>query len=350
MKVFARQQLGRDAWDAAVDGSPEAWLWHRFDVCDASVRGWVGRRDRSFALVEDGGKVAALVPLFAQQRRTRYLVTVRYLTSNGGPALASSLGRSRRRQALELIGQELRRLTATDRVIRTTIAVPTMAPALRGPDSPRCNPLLELGCQDASGQTWVCDLRPGIEAAWKALEGRVRTNVRKAEAAGMIARPCNDPADWRIFYELHLATYRRLGVPAYPPELFRTICELLVPAGLCYLQFAELNGEMIAAHNVACYKGGGYFWHGFATDAGLHANALSFLWWQSIKQLLSAGRLEWMDAGEAILAAGDGKLRQLSDFKKGFGGELYPLFRGQIASSSRLYRRLFHFKGLILGR
>jgi Acetyltransferase (GNAT) domain len=349
VKIVARQEVGREAWDAAVDGSPEAWLWHRYDLCDTAVHGWEGRSDHSFALVEDS-EVAALVPLFSQQRRSRYLVNVRHLTSNGGPALASSLGRSRRRQALDLIGAELRQRTARERAIQTTIALPTMSPALRGPSGPRCNPLLGLGCQDVSGQTWICDLRAGLEAAWNALEGRVRTNVRKAEAAGMTSRPLSEPSDWRQLYDLHLATYRRLGVASYPVQLFQSICERLVPAGLCHLQFAELNGEILAAHNVGYYKQGGYYWHGFATDAGLHSNALTFLWWQSIKQLLGAERIQWMDAGEAVGAAAQGKMRQLSDFKKGFGGELYPVFRGEIATSSTVYRRLIHLRGLIRGR
>jgi hypothetical protein len=350
MTLVSRAQLGQEAWDAAVDASPEAWLWHRYDVCDATVRDWPGRSDAGFAVLSSRGEVEAVVPGFILEHRTSFGLPVRYFDSVGGPALSTTLGRSRRRETLDAAAAELLRRAHASRVIRTTISLPTMAPALRGPEGPRCNPLCHLGCSDISGQTWITDLRGGIDAIWKGLEGRVRTNVRKAEAAGMNVRPSMSTDDWRPFFDLHQVTYRRLGVPIYPAALFRTIFERLIPADLCYVQFAELNGQLVAAHNIACYKRGGYFWHGFASNTGLETNALTFLWWHSIKNLVSSERLEWIDTGEAILNAREGKMRQLSDFKKGFGGELYPVFRGQINGTNKLYNRLLHLKGLITGQ
>jgi GNAT acetyltransferase-like protein len=347
--IIARDRLGKDLWDAAADASPEAWLYHRYDLCDASVRDWHGRSDAGFAVVSGHDEVEAIVPAFIMQRRAVLGLPVRYLNSMGGPALSSRLGRSRRRATLDAVGGELRRRANAARVIRTTISLPPVAPALRGPDGPRCNPLLHLGCNDISGATWITDLRDSLDTVWNRLDGRVRTNIRKAEAAGMTARGASS-GEWPAFVELHQLTYRRIAVPTYPTALFRTIFEQLIPAQLCYVQFAELNGELIAAHNIACYKQGGYFWHGFASEAGLHANALTFLWWHSVRSLAEEGRLQWMDTGEAVLDAGEGKLSRLSDFKKGFGGELYPVFRGEIKGTDKLYNRLLHLKGLISGQ
>jgi Acetyltransferase (GNAT) domain len=350
MTIISRQGLGREAWDAAVEASPEGWLWHRYDVCDTTIRDWPGRADAGFAVVSDRGEIEAVVPAFMFERRTSFRFRVRYLDSVGGPALSSSLGRSRRRDTLDTVSAELRRRAHAGGAIRTTISLPTMAPALRGPEGPRCNPLLYLGCTDISGQTWIADLRDDIDAIWNRLEGRARTIVRKAEAAGMTIRLSASKEDWRPFFQLHQVTYRRLGVPIYPEALFRAIFEQLIPADLCYVQFAELNGELIAAQNIACYKQGGYFWHGFASDAGRNSNAMTFLWWHSIKNLVRNGKLQWMDCGDAVLNAREGKLRQLSDFKRSFGGSLYPVFRGQINGTHKLYNRLFHLKGLVTGQ
>lgn len=350
MTIVSRQQLGRDAWDAAVDASPEAWLWHRYDVCDATVCDWPGRSDTGFAVLSSRGEVEAVVPGFILERRTSFRFPVRYLSSAGGPALSSNLGRSRRREALDAIAAELQRRARAARVIKTTISLPTMAPALRGPQGPRCNPLLYLGCNDISGQTWISDLRVGVDATWKQLEGRARTNVRRAEEAGVTVRVSHSAEDWRPFFELHQITYRRLGVPSYPAALFRTIFERLMPADLCHVQFAELNGQLVGAQNTAYYKQGGYYWHGFTSDAGLEANAMTLLWWHSIKNLVESGKLQWIDCGDAILNAREGKMRHLSDFKKGFGGDLYPAFRGQFSGTNKLYNRLLHLKGLISGQ
>lgn len=348
MRIVSRRQLGREAWDAAADGSPDAWIWHRYDLCDTAVTDWPGRSDASFAVVNDRDQVEALLPAYLLERKSYLGSHARDLNSNGGPALAPTVGRSRRQHLLDAITAQLQSLAVSSRVIRTTISLAPMSPALRGPDGPRCNPLLYMGCEDASAQTWVADLRDGAEAAWQRFEGRARTSVRRAEESGVTVRQSTAPDDWRVFFELHQATYQRLGVPSYPAALFRAIYEQLVPAGLCCVQFAELSGTPIAATNIACYKHGGYFWHGFASDQGLRANALTLLIWSAIKDLAGKGTLQWLDCGEAVLHPG-GKYRQLSDFKKSFGGELYPAFRGQVGSPIKLYRRLLHLKGLIKG-
>jgi lipid II:glycine glycyltransferase (peptidoglycan interpeptide bridge formation enzyme) len=192
-------------------------------------------------------------------------------------------------------------------------------------------------------------LRDGVEAAWKRLEGRARTSIRRAQEAGITIRRSTSPQDWRLFFDLHKITYERLHVPSYPEALFRVIFEQLVPAGLCVVDFAELNGAPIAATNICCYKQGGYFWHGFASDAGLRANALTLLVWNAMKTLTQSGQLHWFDCGDAVLH-GSGKFRQLSDFKRSFGGGLYPAFRGQIDGSNNLYNRLVHLKAFVTGQ
>jgi Acetyltransferase (GNAT) domain len=350
MRIVSRQQVGRQAWDAAVDASPEAWFWHRYDVCDTTICDWPGRSDAGFAVISDREEVEALVPGFIRERRTSIRLTVRHLESMGGPALSVALGRSRRREVLSAIATEFQRIESASRIVKTMISLPTMAPAFRGPEGPRCNPLVRLGCNDTPGQTWITDLRGGVDATWGLLEGRVRTNIRKAESAGMVIRASTSKDDWRLFFDLHCNTYLRLGVPSYPQALFRTMFELLIPAGLCYVQFAELNGVPIAAQSIVCYKQGGYYWHGFATDTGLDSNAMTALWWHSVKTLVESRRLQWIDCGEAVLNSTDGKLRHLSDFKRGFGGKLYPVFRGQMPAKNKVYNRLLHLRGLISGQ
>lgn len=348
MRIVARRQLGREAWDAAADAFPEAWLWHRYDLCDAAVRDWPRRSDASFAVVDRDGRVEALLPAYILERNSHLGLRARDLNSNGGPALASTVGRSRRQHVLAAIAAQLHAQARSSRVIRTTISLPPMSPAWRGPDGPRCNPLCYMGCEDTSGPTWVADLREGSEAAWTRFEGRARTNVRRAEAVGVTVRQSTAATDWKTFFELHQLTYRRLCVPSYPAALFRSIFEQLVPSTHCCVHFAEMNGMPIAATNIACYKNGGYFWHGFASDQGLRVNALTLLIWSAIKDLAGRGILKWLDCGEAVLCPG-GKYWQLSEFKRSFGGELYPAFRGQMKSPIKLYNRLLHLKCLLKG-
>jgi hypothetical protein len=267
----------------------------------------------------------------------------------GGPAMTPAVGRARRQQILDTVAAELRSRAAAASAIRTTVWLSMMAPALRGPEGPRCNPLLYMGYGDISGPTWICDLRNGADAVWKRFEGRVRTSVRKAESDGVRVRYSTRPEDWQLLYELHQVAYRRLGVPSYPSAMFRLIFEQLIPAGVCQVIFAELDDAPIAAATFACYKQGAYYWQGFASDTGLQSNALTLLIWSSIRRLLEEKKAQWLDCGDAVLHGG-GKMRQLSDYKRGFGGVAYPGFRGQINTCSRFQNRLIHLRGLITGR
>ena len=60
-----------------------------------------------------------------------------------------------------------------------------MTPSLRGERTPRINPLIHFGFSNDLTQTWVLDVRAGADALWDGMEGRARTAIRKAEAAGI---------------------------------------------------------------------------------------------------------------------------------------------------------------------
>ncbi len=128
------------------------------------------------------------------------------------------------------------------------------------------------------------------------------------------------------------------------------IFEKLIPAKLCYVQFAERNGEIIAAQNIGLYKQGGYYWHDVTTQAGLEFNATTLLLWSSIKNLMEETGLQWMDWGDAVFNTENAKLHQLSNFKKSFGGVLYPAFRGHFDGANKFYNRLLHLRGLLSGQ
>jgi len=349
-KIVSREELGQDAWDAAVEDSPEAWLWHLWDLIDG-LRTWPGYRDHSFAILSDRGEVEALVPVYAlESRRFGGLLKFRSLDVFGGVAHAPTLGETRRRAADEAAMAELARLAATTHAIGIGGSLPTMAPAWRGPEGPRVNPLLNLGWQDCSSQTWVIDLRQGVDALWKSMEGRARTSVRKAEASGLIVRRSTDPAEWRSYYEMHLETYRRTGAEHHSSAYFQTIWEKLIPTSRAYVLFAESDGELIAAVNVGVYKRGCVYWTGCSRGDARESNATSLLLWTAIKNLANEDFADWFDAGEAFPNIHTGKLHQLSEFKKSFGGILYPFFRGRQDVPNKIYVRLRHLRGLVTGR
>lgn len=72
--------------------------------------------------------------------------------------------------------------------------------------------------------TMILDLQDDEEAQWKALDAKVRNQVRKAEKSGLIAQTGNiEHLDG--FYEVICRNMRDLGTPVYSKDFFRNILE-----------------------------------------------------------------------------------------------------------------------------
>jgi len=340
LEVVARPLVGREAWDEFSDRCDEAWLWHRFDFQDALAT-WRGSEDRSFAVVDpaQGGEILALVPLRLNARRIAGVLPVFLLDSLGAVACRNALQPGSKRSVLAQARASLLKLASRGRCLDIRLACPPMAPAYRGENSPRVNPLLFLGCQNVTSQTWVVDLRAGKDAIWAAMEGRARTAVRKAEKAGVAVRQAT-ASDLDVYYGLHVETYRRTGVEPHPRAYFQAIWERLLSPGLARVWIAELNGRAIAAENFALYKNAALYWTGASNSAGLEVEAGSLLQWTAMQSMSAAG-IQWYETGEGFPQALSGKAKGLNDFKKSFGGQLYPFYKGRMAAggwNGRLYR------------
>lgn len=338
LEPIARIEIGRAAWDTFVESSDEAWLWHRFDLAGA-LSTWRGWTDLSFALYEPGKKkrIVAVVPCHQIASQKGKALKINALDSLGGPACRKGLDPGLRQRVLDQACQHLITLAREHGSGEIAVALPPMAPALQGDNCPRVNPLLELGFTNALTQTWVIDLRAGKDALWKKMQGRARTAVRKAEKSGVSIRPADRRGDLDIYYLMHCETYNRTGVSPHPRAYFEAIWRDFLGTGLARIWFAEHGGKVVAAENFGVYKNAANYWTGASLSEGLAVEANSALQWAAIQWMADAG-LEWYETGEAFPQAGKGKAKGLSDFKKSFGGELYPVYRGTIDMKSFTYK------------
>jgi lipid II:glycine glycyltransferase (peptidoglycan interpeptide bridge formation enzyme) len=208
-------------------------------------------------------------------------------------------------------------------------------------ESTHLNPLLEMGCDNTLSQTWILDLRIGCEAVWKGMEGRARTAMRKAEKAGVTVREaCPDDLD--VYYRLHQENYRRTGASPHPKNYFRAIWESFVAHGLARVWIAEIGGEPVAAENFGIYKQGAVYWTGAANVRGLETEANSLLQWTAMQWMINNG-IKWYETGEAFPQVRAGKQKGLNDFKKSFGGCLYPFYKGRLRTGS-FFERIYQLK------
>jgi hypothetical protein len=332
-----RNEVSQDEWDSFVDCSNEAWLWHRFDLQDA-ISTWPGKRDLSFAVkdISSGGQIVAVVPLHLIERRRMFTFKWNSLDSLGGPACINELGNRQKHRILGYILSQIIALARKYDAVEMNMALSPLAPAYCGERCPKVNPLLELGCENTLTQTWVVDLRQGEEAIWVNMENRARTAIRKGEKEGLTIRPANRPNDLEVYYSLHCDTYNRTRAHPHPKAYFEAIWSNFVSKGFSYILFAEWNGKVVAAENFGIYKKASVYWTGAASNQGLLLQANSLLQWTAMKSMIENG-IMWYETGEAFPGARGGKSKGLNDFKRSFGGKLFPYYRGRIIFNPKWY-------------
>lgn len=332
-----RLEIGQEAWDAFVETSDEAWLWHRFDLQDA-ISTWPGKHDLSFAVRDhaSGGRIVALIPIHLIETRRLYTFRWNTLDSLGGPACANDLGIKQKRKILEFSFSQMNAIARKYYAVEINFALSPMAPAYCGERCPRINPLLEMGCENILTQTWVVDIRQGREKLWMNMETRARNAIRKAEKEGLRVRPANGSDDLDIYYHLHCETYLRTGVPPHPKSYFEAIWRNFLSKDLSLIFFAEWKENVVAAENFGVYKKAAVYWTGAANSQGLTLQANSLLQWAAMQSMVENG-IEWYETGEAFPHLREGKLKGLNNFKRSFGGEMFPYYRGRVVFKS--YKR-----------
>lgn len=337
LKICSRLELSREAWDTFVDSCDQAWLWHRFDL-QAAIATWPRKRDISFAVLEEGSpeKILAVVPLHMIEYRELRFIPWIVLDSLGGPACANLLEEKQNYHLVKFIMERIIEIAEKSHAVEIGLALSPMAPAYRGERCPLVNPLLEMGLDNKLTQTWVVALKKGEAAIWDGMEKRARTAIRKAEKSGVSIRLANGPEDLDSYYELHRETYHRTGVRPHPKAYFEAIWRDFITHGFAWVFLAMHEGEVVAAESFGVFKEAAVYWTGAASKKGLSLQANSLIQWSAIRQMLAHG-LKWYETGEAFPGIYEGKLKGLNDFKRSFGGDLYPIYRGGMISGKRLY-------------
>lgn len=322
MKAIPFDQIDAGQWNALCDVSPWAWLWHRHEFVRAKSL-WHDHDDHSFGIVDEHGALVALVPLHRIRSKIARVFSYDLLSNFGGIAVLPGADlKSVRAFALthlqELAGKMSIRLVET-----------LMAPTTPVLQSLRYSPLEECGFTDTSTHSWVVNLSAGDDDfLLRQMNDRTRRSIKKAEKAGVVVRAAGS-GDSQVYYDLHRKTCSRTGADAHPASYFDSIFADFLPQGLCAIFFAERDGAVVSAVNYASYKRASYYWTGASTDDALDVGASHLLHWHAMKDAKGRGDV-LCDTGEAFFNTDNPKYASLSDFKRGFGGDIWPYYKGTI--------------------
>jgi hypothetical protein len=205
--------------------------------------------------------------------------------------------------------------------------------------------------------TLLVDLSKDEDRLLAGMKSRTRYNIRLAERRGVNVRRGGE-RDLATFYRLLTMTGQRQRFPVPPQEYFRDMLRIMVPRGHASLFIAEFAGEplsaalLIAFGGMVSYKRGG--WSG--EQGNLHPNEL--LHWTAIRWAKREGYRYYDFEGVDLPAHVPGahldpaasRVRSVSAFKTGFGGDLVLLPQAYELVDNPVLRRGYDWVGGVLFR
>ena len=166
----------------------------------------------------------------------------------------------------------------------------------------------------------VLPLERDPEAVARGFKSNVLRNVRKAERSGVVLRRGESERDLtETFYDLHLRTRRRLGVPVQPHRFFRLLWRRALAEDLGFVLLAYEGTSPIAGAVFLTWNGTITYKFGASDPRHWDLRANNLLFWEAIKWGCVNGQ-HTLDFGRTD-ASGEG-LRQ---FKLGWGCTESPL-------------------------
>lgn len=159
---------------------------------------------------------------------------------------------------------------------------------------------------------------------------QVQRNIRRAEREGVQVRRAEAPRDLvHTYYDLHLRTRQRQGVPAQPRRYFELLWDQVLARGLGSVSLAYAGSTPVAGAVFLDWNGTVVYKYG-ASDAtawSLRPNHLIF--WDAIRRACIEGN-HTFDFGRTELSN-----TGLREFKAGWGAEELPLTYASFAEHPR---------------
>ena len=133
------------------------------------------------------------------------------------------------------------------------------------------------------------DLRCGIKELVTRFASPVRRAIRKAERSDVSALIVRNRQAIGDFYQLHVQTRRRHGLPPQPASFFLSIYERIIKHGLGFVVLAQRGSRPIAAAIFFCFGKNALYKYGASDKRFQELRANNLAMWQGIQFLARNG-------------------------------------------------------------
>ena len=295
----------RAAWDALVEASPEATVFHTSAWANLWLTEWRAARWVAH-VIEDGQGYAAGIAAIVRHRGIGRTVLAMPFGTYGGPLVREGHPNpaSARRELLESFAG----LMASRWTLRSEL---TWYQGLMEEVPPELAPHESF--------THVLPLGKDFESLAAGFTPAARRLVRQAEESGLTIRAASSEEDVRAFYEIAVETVRRRGGKPKPWSLYERIHETLVPAGMARFHLVHHGEAPVAGSLHLFHEGVAMNWLPVSLESSWPLRPNNFLIARTLATLCEAGYLEYNFGASPHDAAG------LIRFKESWGATPRPL-------------------------
>lgn len=158
---------------------------------------------------------------------------------------------------------------------------------------------------------------------------QVQRNIRRAEREGLTVRLAAGPQDLLdVFYQLHVRTRRRQGVPVQPRRFFRLLWDRAISTGLGSVMIVEASARPVAAAVFLAWHGTVIYKFGASDSSAWPLRPNHLLFWNAIRTACEQG-YRWFDFGRTDVGQ-----EGLRNFKRSWGAAEEPLCYWELGGSA----------------
>ena len=331
------QDCNKAEWDKFTEESDEAWFWHH----SLFIEAWPHGENFSFCIKCEGKTLLEQSLFFHRMKKWRlekwhgipFLYRHKYpncLTSVGGVCVSNNLTAKEKKKLQDFYIQIMDELVEKYRIGSFPYCIlPTLSPAFWPEVCPRVNPLIFYGFKNRMSQSYIIDLSLAEDEIFRRFFQTTRNLIYRCQKDKDIklVEATSSDYDLDAYYALHVETYLRTGATPHPKSYFEKIFKNIIPLKYSHILFLYKKNKLVAAQNTLIYKDVAMYWTGASlTEKGDGENR-----YLMHEQILYAKRrgCRYFEVGEAFPNIRNGKLKGLNDFKRSFGGFIYPLFAGE---------------------
>ena len=129
------------------------------------------------------------------------------------------------------------------------------------------------------------DLRPDLEALWKAMHDSTHRAIRKSEREGVTVRMAHSEQELRVFFEMHLKVRKyKYGLLAQPYSFLQNIWRHFVEPGRGFLMLAIHNDKIVAGDFFLEWKDTLYYKFNASLHDDLSHRPNDLLIWHGIQE------------------------------------------------------------------